>query len=223
MASKGFNVAVSLPNGSTISLAATYGALKTMSALSNANPGVATLEASHGVIVNDILVVNSGWSKLNGRIARASVVATNDVSLEGINTTSATTYPSGSGTGTVKEVATWQQITQILETNSSGGEQQFVTYSFLEDDVEHQIPTVKSPVSFKFKIADDATLAHYAVLDAADAGRLPQAVRLVLPSGSIVYWNAYVTLAKTPTLTKNELMGLEVTMSLVSEVTRYTA
>lgn len=215
--------AVNLPNGSTISLASTYGADKTLSALSNANPGVATLEASHGVIVGDILVVTSGWAKLNGRVARASVVATNDVSLEGMNTTSTTSYPSGSGTGTVKEVTAWQQITQILETNSSGGEQQFHTYSFLEDDNEHQIPTVKSPVAYKFKIADDATLAHYSVLDAADLGRLPQAVRLVLPSGSVLYWNAYITLSRIPTLTKNELMALEVTMSLVADPTRYTS
>ena len=91
------------------------------------------------------------------------------------------------------------------------------------DDVEHQIPTVKSPVVFKFKIADDASLAHYSVLDAADTGRLPQAVRLLLPSGSVIYWNAYVTLSRTPTLTKNEVMGLEVTMSLVSEPTRYAS
>lgn len=216
-------MSVSLPNGATIAIASSYGASKIMSAVSNANPGIATLAASHGVIVGDIMVVSSGWSKLNERIARASVVATNDVSLEGINTLSTTNYPSGSGAGSIKEVSGWQQITQILETSSSGGEQQFVTYSFLEDDVEHQIPTVKSPVSFKFKIADDATLAHYAVLDAADAGRLPQAVRLVLPSGSVVYWNAYVTLSRTPTLTKNELMGLEVTMSLVSDPTRYAS
>jgi hypothetical protein len=216
-------MSVSLPNGATVAIASTYGASKTMSALSNANPAVATLEASHGVIVNDILVVTSGWSRLNGRVLRASAVATNDVSLEGFNSTSTTTYPSGSGIGSVKEVTAWTQITQILETSSSGGEQQFVTYSFLEDDAEHQIPTVKSPVSFKFKIADDATLAHYAVLDAADLARTPQAVRLVLPSGSIVYWNAYVTLSRTPTLTKNEVMGLECTMSLVSEVTRYAA
>jgi hypothetical protein len=216
-------MSVSLPNGATVAIASTYGASKTMSALSNANPAVATLEASHGVIVNDILVVTSGWSRLNGRVLRASAVATNDVSLEGFNSTSTTTYPSGSGIGSVKEVTAWTQITQILETSSSGGEQQFVTYSFLEDDAEHQIPTVKSPVSFKFKIADDATLAHYAVLDAADLARTPQAVRLVLPSGSIVYWNAYVTLSRTPTLTKNEVMGLEVTMSLVAEVTRYTS
>lgn len=133
------------------------------------------------------------------------------------------TYPAGSGLGSLVEVTGWQQITQILETSSSGGQQNFVQYSFLESDAEFQIPTTKSPVAFTFKIADDATLAHYAVLDAADLARTPQAVRLLLPTGSVIYWNAYITLSRTPTLTKNEVMGLEVTMSLVSEVTRYAA
>src|SRR6185369_16533922 len=117
----------------------------------------------------------------------------------------------------------WQQITQILETNTTGGEQQFVTYSFLEDDAEHQIPTVKSPIAFTFKIGDDATLPHYAPLDAADGDRLQRVVRVVLPSGSVIYWSAYITLQKTPTLAKNEVMGLPVTMSLINQVTRYTS
>ena len=154
---------------------------------------------------------------------RASAVATNDVSVEGLNTTSTTMFPAGSGTGTIREVTAWTQITQILETSTSGGEQQFVTYSFLEDDAEHQIPTVKSPITFNFKVGDDASLAHYAVLAAADADRQARAVRVVLPSGSVIYWSALITLQKTPTLAKNEVMGLEVTMSLINQVTRYTS
>lgn len=215
--------AVSLPNGATISLGSTYGATKTVSAASNANPCVITLEATHGVVVSDIFEWTSGWSRANGNVYRASAVATNDVSVEGLDTSSTTRFPAGSGTGTVREVTAWTQITQILETNTTGGEQQFVTYSFLEDDAEHQIPTVKSPIAFTFKIGDDASLAHYAVLDAADADRQQRAVRVVLPSGSVIYWSAYVTLQKTPTLTKNEVMGLPVTMSLINQVTRYTS
>jgi hypothetical protein len=216
-------MAVSLPNGATIAIGSAYGATKTLSAFSNANPGVATLEASHGVIVGDVFEITSGWSRANGNVYRASAVATNDVSVEGLNTSSTTRFPAGSGTGSIREVSAWTQITQILETSTSGGEQQFVTYSFLEDDAEHQIPTVKSPITFKFKVGDDASLAHYAVLAAADADRQQRAVRVVLPSGSVIYWSAYITLQKTPSLAKNEVMGLEVTMSLINEVTRYTS
>jgi hypothetical protein len=216
-------MAVSLPNGATVSIGSTYGSSKAISAFSNANPGVMTLEASHGIIVNDIFEVTSGWSRANGNVYRASVVATNDVSVEGLNTSSTTLFPAGSGTGTIREVTAWTQITQILETSTSGGEQQFVTYSFLEESAEHQIPTVKSPIAFKFKIGDDASLAHYAVLAAADADRLQRVMRILLPSGSPIYFSAYVTLQKTPTLAKNEVMGLEVTASLINEVTRYAA
>lgn len=216
-------MSVSLPNGATIAVGSTYGAVKALSAFTNANPGVATLAASHGIAVGDIFEVTSGWSRANGNVYRCSVVATNDVTVEGLDTSSTTRYPVGSGVGSVREVTGWQQITQILETNTQGGDQQFVTYSFLEDDAEHQIPTVKSPISFKFKIGDDASLPHYAVLDAADADRLQRVVRVTLPSGSVIYWSAYVTLQKTPTLTKNEVMGLEVTMSLINAVTRYAS
>ena len=127
------------------------------------------------------------------------------------------------GTGTIREVTSWQQITQVLELNTTGGEQQFVTYSPLEDDAEHQIPTVKSPITIKMKIGDDASLAHYAVLAAADADRQQRVIRILLPSGSPIYFSAYVTLQKTPTLTKNEVMGLEVTLSLINQVTRYAS
>jgi len=214
-------MSVSLPNGATVAIATGYSASSAITAVSNANPAVATVTGG-AVTTGDILVVKSGWSRLNDRVVRAAAGGP-AVTLEGINTTNVATYPAGTGLGSLVEVTGWQQITQILETSSSGGEQQFVTYEFLEDDAQHQIPTVKSPVSFKFKIADDASLAHYAILDAADLSRTPQAVRLMLPNGSVIYWNAYVTLSRTPTLTKNEVMGMEVTMSLVSEVTRYAA
>lgn len=216
-------MAFSLPNGATISLGATYGAVKQLSAFSNANPGVATLEASHGIIVGDVFEVTSGWSRANGNVYRASAVATNDVTVEGLNTLNTSMFAPGSGSGSIREVTAWQQITQVLDLNTSGGEQQFATYSPLEDDAEHQIPTVKSPILIKMKIGDDASLPHYAVLSAADADRQPRVLRIMLPSGSPIYFSAYVTLQKTPTLTKNEVMGLEVTLSLINQVTRYTA
>lgn len=215
-------MSVSLPNGATISLGSTYGASKAMSAITNATPAVATLEAAHGIIVGDVFRVVSGWSLLNGRVPRASVVSTNDVTLEGIDTTDTVKFPAGSGTGSVQEVTAWQQITQVLEAATSGGDQQFTTYSFLEDATERQIPTVKNPQVFTMTIADDATLPHYAVLAAADTDRLPRVIRLALPSGSKLYYQAYVTMNPTPTITKNEVMGLQVTFSLIALPVRYT-
>lgn len=216
-------MSVSLPNGSIISIASTYATAATMSVLSNASEAVATLSASHGVVENDILEITSGWSKLNGRIVRADSVATNDVTLEDINTSSTSRYPAGSGTGTVREITAWTQVSQVLESTSAGGEQQFTNYQFLEDDTERQIPTNKSAQSITLRVADDPTLAHYAILSAADEDRLPRAIRVQLPAGGVIYMNGYVTFNKTPTLTINEVMACQVTISLVAEPTRYAA
>lgn len=214
---------VSLPNGSTISIVSAYGTVKNMTAITNATEAVGTLEAAHGVAANDLVEITSGWSKLSGRIARAKAVATNDVTFEEINTSSSARFPAGSGGGTVREISGWTQIAQVLETASSGGEQQFTNYSFLEDDTERQIPTNKSPRSFTITIADDPSLAAYPLLTAADEDRLPRAIQVQLPNGSKLYWNCYVTFNKIPTLTKNEVMACTVTLSMVADPTRYAS
>ncbi len=215
-------MAVSLPNGAVVSIASAYAASVTITAVSNSNPAVATA-AGHGLTAGDIVEITSGWSRLNSRVARVANVTTDSFELEGINTTSTNLYPTGGGAGSARKVSTWQQITQVLEFTTSGGEQQFVTYSFLEEDVEHQIPTVKSASSFAMTIGDDAELPWYSILSDANDDRIPRAVSVVLPSGSAIFYNGYVTLNKTPTLTKNELMGLQSTVSLTSEPMRYAA
>lgn len=215
-------MSVSLPNGAVVSIASAYAAPITVTAVSNANSAVASA-VGHGLANGDIVEVTSGWSRLNSRVARVANVTADTFELEGINTTSTNLYPAGGGAGSVRKISTWQQITQVLEFTTSGGEQQFVTYSFLEEDVEHQIPTVKSASSFAMTIGDDAELPWYSILSDANDDRIPRAVSVVLPSGSAIFYNGYVTLNKTPTLTKNELMGLQSTVSLTSEPMRYAA
>jgi hypothetical protein len=192
-----------------------------MSAITNANPGVATLEASHGIATGDFFEVTSGWSRLTNKIVKAGTVSTNDVPLLGIDTSLTSIYPSGGGTGTVREITTWTQIAQVLTSQSQGGEQQFLTYQFLESDSEKRIPTTKSAGGWNITIADDATQAGYLELVKANDDRLQRALKVTLPSGGVLVYNAYVSINKTPTLTVNEIMACEVTFSFLAEPVRY--
>ena len=101
-------MSISLPNGAIVSIASGYGASKVMSVLTNANPAVATLEASHGVATGDYIEVTSGWSRLTDKIVRAGTVSVNDVPLEGYNTSLTSIYPAGTGTGSVREITGWK-------------------------------------------------------------------------------------------------------------------
>src|SRR5450830_175164 len=164
-------MSVKLPDGTIVSLSSTFGPAVAMSAISNAAAAVATLADGHGVEVGSILQITSGWSKLNNRVARVSALAADVATLEKINTTSTVKFPAGTGGGSVREVTGWTQIAQILTFESSGGDQQFAQYAFLEDDEDKQIPTTKSPTSIAIGIADDPDLPHYPVLEAADEDR----------------------------------------------------
>lgn len=214
--------AVSLPNGALVHIAAAYGAWKTMSALSNADPAVATLEASHGVAEGDIIEVDSGWSRLGDKIVRAGTVSTNDVELEGIDTSSTSIYAAGSGTGRVREITSWTQLDQILNSSSQGGEQQFLEYQFLESDGQRRIPTTKSAFGFTLLVADDMTKAGQILCQEANDDRLQRAIRITFPSGKKTFYNAYISIGME-SLTVNEIIAREVTFSLLNEPVRYSA
>jgi hypothetical protein len=133
--------------GTQFAIGSTYGTQFTVTGITNANPGVATLSASHGVIVGDFIELTSGWDLANGRIFRASAVATNDVTLEGFNTSDTSKYPAGTGTGTGREITAWTTLSQISpDFGVAGGEQNFADTTFVSNLIRTQIPTDRNPI-----------------------------------------------------------------------------
>ena len=214
---------MSLPNGVTLALATTYAAADTVSAVTNASPAVATTSSSHGISTGNYLEVTSGWSRLNNRIVRAASASGTTVTYEGYDSSSTTTHPVGTGTGSVREITAWTQISQIMGASSTGGDMQFVQYSFLEQDFQSQLPTEASPVTITLDIADDPTLAGYQALDAAADARTPYALRMTMPDGSKIYLYGYISFNKVPVMNKGQVMTVRATFSLLNEPTRYTS
>ncbi|QQX60946.1 phage tail protein [Pseudomonas chlororaphis] len=211
-----------LPNGSTFEIAAAYGTAVLVTALSNANPAAATA-AAHGLAEGDVVALTSGWTRLNGRAARVSDITSGTFGLENINTTSIQAYPAGSGAGSVREVTSFAEISQITDMTSSGGDQQFLTFGFLADDDDRQIPTTKNPISLSVTVADDQSLPYVAIVEAADEDKEPRVLRLNLPNGDSILYNAYVSITSTPALSRNNLMTRTISISLTGRPTRYSA
>lgn len=214
-------MSVQLPNGSIISIASGYAAAVNVTALSNASPAVAT--ATNTFNAGDFVEVTSGWSRLNNKIVRVLSPTSPSFSLEGIDTTLTSIYTALAGIGSVRKITGWTPLQQILSNESNGGEQQFKEFQFQDSDSMRRIPTVKSAAGLKLMVADDTSLAGYILAAAANDDRLPRAVRVALPNGGIILYNAYITLNETPTMTTNDLMAVEVTLSFVSRVQRYAS
>lgn len=214
-------MAYRLPNGSTIDVAATYGAEAEVT-ISNAIPAVVT-STGHGLADGDIVLFSGlGWTKLNNRAFRIKNKTTDTYELEGVNSSDLTRYPVGAGVGKAKQVATWLQIPQVLTVDYSGGEQQFYTFQFLEDDDERQLPTNKSASSLTINVADDPDQPFVALLEGYDESREIQVFRLNLVNGDSIVYPAVPSITATPTLTVNSLMERVITLAMQGRISRYS-
>lgn len=214
-------MSITLAIGTQVQIASAYGVAKSMSALSNATEAVATLEASHGVTTADYFEMLSGWARANNRVFRAKSVSTNDVTVEGFNTSSTTLYPAGTGTGTVREITTWSTITQLTRAlQVTGGGQNFADISTLDDPEDKRAPTTRSPVDVTLPIYYDPGLAWWSVVETASDTSTPTAVRFLFPNGSKLLAVAYWSLQKVPTIEDSTLRG-RIDMSFAGRSTTY--
>lgn len=214
-------MSISLPNGALVAIANAYGTSAAITALSNALPGEAT--ATNTLAAGSFVEITSGWSRLNSRIVRTAAPTGTTFDLEGYDTTSTSIYPPGAGVGSFRSITGWTQLEQILTSTSNGGDQQFLNYQLLEGDSQLRIPTVKNAAGLTLSIADDPTLAGYILAAAANDDRLPRAVKVTLPNGSIIVYNAYVSLEPTPSLTINQIVAVQCTLSFLNLPVRYTS
>jgi len=218
-------MALSLPTGTKIAIASAVGTAYAVTAATNATETVLTVAAGHGLLVGDYVVVRSGWSLLDYRVARVKTVVTNSVTLEGINTSSTDQYSAGNGTGTVAKITTWTDITQIKKDGGlsvSGGEPKYAPSSTLEDPDDKQIPDGRSVTTFAMTVYDDPSLAWYPIVDAISDANTVSPLRMVFANGSRTLTNGYWSMAKTPVIAAGQVNTLALSFSATCRATRYT-
>jgi len=84
------------PEGSKFYFSNTFAAAKTISAITNASPALATSTA-HGYVDGDEILLTSGWEDATDTVFRIDQLTADTFELEGLNTTNTNFYPAGSG------------------------------------------------------------------------------------------------------------------------------
>lgn len=209
--------------GTQFAIASAYASSKSMTALSNATSAVATLEVSHGVSVGDYVEITSGWDLANLRIAKATAVATNDVTLGNIDTSSTTLYPAAGGTGSVREISTWTSLSQIsTDWGISGGDQNFADATFVSHLIQQRIPTDRQPLEVSLPFFFDASLSWLSTVRGVSQTSTATAVKMTFPNGNILVANAYWSLLDSPFVTDGTLRG-RIDLSIIGYPTIYTS
>lgn len=215
-------MSVSLPNGATYQLAATYATALNITAASNAAETVLTV--TNTLVAGEwVEYVTPGWSKATNRIFRVKSPTASSVVLEGLDTTSTTLFPAGAGTGTLRKIATWTSLSQVVSCDSSGGDPKYTNYEFMENDSETSIPAGFNAQTLAMVIGDDPTLPHHAALKAATEAKSARALKAALPAGGFLLYNAYVAFDETPSMSKGQIMSVKAGFALLGRPVRYAS
>lgn len=215
-------MAVSVPNNSTFSVANTYASAISVSAATNALEAVLTT-AANTFAVGDIVEFTSGWVKANLRLFRVKAATSTSVTLEGFNTTDLRIYPAGNGAGSLRKISAWTVIPFMKEFTPSGGDPKYNTEEFLDVEDEVQMFNGFSAVSIAMSIADDPSLPHNALLQAATDSQAVTAFRVVLPSGAPLFYNGVVGFNPNPSLVKGQGMVVKCGLALRGRFNRYAS
>jgi hypothetical protein len=119
-----------------VEVALTFGSTKTLSAITKANPGVATSN-SHGLSEGAIGYLSSvgGMVELEDQVISVDGTATNTFNLEGINTTGFTTFDTAA---TLTPVATWGTLSTVTSYEIGGGDiSQLDTTTLLDNQMQN--------------------------------------------------------------------------------------
>ena len=209
-----------IPNGGTFQHAATYAAPLAVTALSNATEAIATVAAAT-MVVGDIVLISSGWTALNGRVARVKAATATAITLEGIDTANVQVFPALGGIGSLKKVLTWVLVPQITDVAFSGGDQNYLAVAFLEDAQGRELPIDKAAARMTLTVADDPAQAYVPIVQAADAGGAIHASRLNLPGNDTIFYGAYTSYSPQPVVARGALLTRTITLALQAPITRY--
>lgn len=215
-------MAYSLPEGSSQQFANTFAAAKTISALTNANPAVAT-SASHGYTTGDEILLTSGWEDATDSVYKVEVIDTNSFRVLGLDTSDTNFFPAGTGTGTAQKVSGWTVIPQVLTISASGGDARFTDVNPLAKRNGIRIPTGFNATSITLSLGFDASNANYKTMLGISRRLAKVAFKQVLSGGAVQYGYGYMSTSEFPRLNNNQVNTVDSALTFLGRTMSYDA
>jgi hypothetical protein len=168
---------------------------KTITAISLANPGVAS-STSHGYSNGDYVLLSAqGMYQVDSKVVRVASVATDTFALEGVDTTLFSAFSSG----TAKKITFGTSITTALTMSTSGGTFAFLDTTTIHVNAKSQVPGLPDAATFTFDNIWDPTDAGQIAMKAATDSQSAAAFRFTFGSGGkIMCFNGYVGFSGIP-------------------------
>jgi len=162
---------------------------KTITAITKANPGVATSPA-HGYSAGTYLLLTvAGMFQLDQRVVRVASPATDTFQLEGIDTTNFDTFVSG----TAQAITFGTSVATATSISSSGGGFDFIDTTTIHANARSQIPGLPQAATFTMDNIWDVSEAGLLAMKTASDAQAQRAFKFTFGTGGqIMVFSGYV-------------------------------
>lgn len=173
--------------GVKLEVGLTYSAAKNVTAVTLASPGVAT-STSHGLSNGTVgyWTVAAGMVQLDGQATRVANQSTNAFDLQGLNTSSYSTF---SGTQTFTPAATWGTVAETIGYQIGGGSPDILDDTRISDVIKQEIigtlPADTVQIDVLSQTYNSATMQ---VIEDASIAQTNLVWRLTMQDGSVRVW-----------------------------------
>jgi hypothetical protein len=200
-------------------------AAKTITAATNAAPGVFT-SASHGYSNGDIVLIEAqGMTEVNGRLFKVVSVATDTFRLAGVDGSTgidATDYGVFTS-GTAKKLTLGTTITGVQDFSPSGGDIKTVPTTTVNDTVDTEIVVGASAMSYNMTMQwDPASAAQQAMIDAFQT-RANKGFKVLWPDGAFILFYGTVGYTGAPGGGNQGVTTSPAKISMLGPLTAYAA
>lgn len=213
-------MAYAFPEGAKLYFSQTFASEKSITALTNADPAVAT-SAAHGYSDGDEILLDSGWEDATDSIYKIDTSDTNTFSVLGLVTTDTNFFAAGTGTGTASKVSSWVEIPQVLSIAASGGDPRYTTIQPLAKRNAINVPTGFNPSNLTLTLGHDPSDANFKTMQSISRSLTKVAFKLVLSGGSTVYGYGYMAVSEVPALNVGQANTVQCAITFIGRVISY--
>lgn len=208
------------PEGSSQQFSQTFASAKTITAMTNANPAVAT-SVAHGYTTNDEILLTTGWEDATDSAYKITVLSADTYSVLGLDTTNTGFFPAGNGVGTSQKISGWASIPQILTVNTSGGDPKFTDVQLLSKRNGIKIPTGFNAISVTLTMAHDASQVNYITMVGISRNLSKVAFKQVISGGAVTYGYGYMSVSEFPKLNNNNVNAVDAALTVLGRAISY--
>ena len=205
--------------GSAFYFSTTFAATKSITALTNAKPAVATSTA-HGYSDLDEILLMSGWEDATNSVFQVDQLTADTFEIEGLNSTNPTFYGAGTGTGTASKISGWTDIPQVLSISTSGGDAKFTEVQLLAARNGISLPTGFNASRITLELAHDPALEAYITM--TDISRtFTKCAFKITGSGGTAYSYGYMVVSEVPNMTAGSVNKVQCTIAALGRTITY--